>query len=408
MALILELARWLLLVAEICIAAPVFYLCIISLSAILTSRKRRIENARSASLLSAQHFSFAILIPAHNEEVIINKLLESLSGLHYPKELYTVHVVADNCTDRTAELIQKTGWAHVHERSDQKKRGKGYALNWLIEKLTGEQLIYDAYIILDADSVVEPGFLQAMARELAKGAQALQANNTVLNISEAPSAALRLVAMALVNHVRPLGRNGIGSTSTLTGNGMCLSDALLQRHPWQAFSIGEDYQYYLMLVEHGERVHYVPEAVVRSQMPITFAQMRTQDLRWESAEERTTRSIALRLLRVGLKERDFVRLEAVAELLTPPLSFTVGTVGLTVLFSLLLSALPQLIVSILLCAGLCGYIGTAFYLLRPPREVYMALLHAPRFAVWKLWVYFVLRRKKSYRTEWVRTSRTVS
>ena len=120
----------------------------------------------------------------------------------------------------------------------------------------------------------------------------------MLNVSESPSTALRLIALTLINHVRPLGRNGLGASSTLTGNGMCLSRALLMRYPWQAFSIAEDYQYYLTLVQHGERVRYVPEAIVRSQMPTTFAQMRTQDIRWESSERsQSTWRIALRLLR---------------------------------------------------------------------------------------------------------------
>jgi cellulose synthase/poly-beta-1,6-N-acetylglucosamine synthase-like glycosyltransferase len=107
-----------------------------------------------------------------------------------------------------------------------------------------------------------------MARELHKGVQALQACYTVLNITESSSTALCWVALTLMNHVRPLGRNGLWGSSTLNGNGMCLTHDLLQRHPWQAFSLAEDYEYYLTLIEHGERVRYVPEAVVRSQMPI--------------------------------------------------------------------------------------------------------------------------------------------
>ena len=105
---------------------------------------------------------------------MLGNLLESLSELAYPKDQYTVYVVADNCTDNTAELARETGWVQVYERFDT-KRGKGYALNWLLQKLEENQLIHDAYVILDADSVVVPTFLQSMTRELAQGAQALQA-----------------------------------------------------------------------------------------------------------------------------------------------------------------------------------------------------------------------------------------
>src|SRR5439155_22489765 len=162
-----------------------------------------------------------------------------------------------------------------------------------------------ACVVLDADSVVSAHFLRAMADELDQGWQALQAQNTVLNTAASSSAGLRWIAMTLMNHIRPLGRNALGYSSTLTGNGMCLRHSLLQRFPWKAFSLGEDYQYYLTLIEHGERVRYVPEAIVRSHMPVTFRQMRTQDVRWEASGEQSENSwrIALRLLRAGFANR---------------------------------------------------------------------------------------------------------
>jgi cellulose synthase/poly-beta-1,6-N-acetylglucosamine synthase-like glycosyltransferase len=294
---------------------------------------------------------------------------------------------------------------HVYERFDEIKRGKGYALSWILQQLEED---YDAYIILDADSVVELGFLQAMEKELAQGAQAMQAFNTVLNISESPSTALRWIALSLINHVRPLGRNGLGASSTLTGNGMCLSRTLLTRHPWQAFGLTEDYQYYLTIVQHGERVRYVPEAVVRSHMPTKFAQMRIQDVRWEGSKlEQTKWQIALKLLSKGLRFRDFVRIEAIAELLTPPLSVLVGSCLLTLIASFSLWSLPDLLLSLILIGGLVCYVATPLYLLRPPHTVYMALLYAPRFMAWKLWVYFVLRRSTKHTNEWISPNRSL-
>lgn len=404
--LALQILRWLLLAAEVLIALPLLYLCILSISAILTARKRKSKGSASLSSVSS-YADFAILIPAHNEEIILDNLLNSLSALAYPKDRYAVYVVADNCTDGTAELARATGWVHVYERFDATRRGKGYALSWLLQQLEEKRLIHDAYVVLDADSVVEPTFLQAMNRGLERGAKALQACNTVLNISESPSTALRLVALTLMNHVRPLGRNGLGGSSTLTGNGMCLSRATLMRYPWRAFAIAEDYQYYLTLVQHGERVQYVPEAVARSHMPTTFARMRTQDVRWESSElGQSAWQIALKLLRAGLRLRNFVCFEAIAELLTPPLSFLVCWCLLTLLASLALWSPFELLFSLLLIAGLVCYVGTGLYLLRPPRRVYTAFLYAPGFMAWKLWVYFILRRSKKHTGEWIRTSRT--
>ncbi|MBE3560369.1 MAG: glycosyltransferase family 2 protein [Ktedonobacteraceae bacterium] len=397
--------QWLLLIVEGWIALPIAYLFLLSLSALLAARRRTMQNARPVS----GQVRFALLIPAHNEEMILRTLLESLALLDYPKDRYTVYVIADNCTDKTAELARQTGGVEVYERFDVDRRGKGYALNWMWQQLKERHLTYDAYVILDADSVVVPAFLRAMERELAGGARALQACNTVLNVTASPSTALRWIALTLINHVRPLGRNGIGASSTLTGNGMCLSHDLLERHPWQAFGIAEDYQYYLTLVEHGERVRYVPEAVVRSQMPTTFAQMRTQDVRWEaSGQQQSQWRIALRLLKAAIRSRSLLHIEAVAELLTPPLSFLVLACLVTLVASILLWSLPAVVLNLALWSALFCYIATAFYLLRPPQSVYKALLHAPGFMLWKLWVYFVLSRSKKHTSEWVRTKRISS
>ncbi len=403
----LQVFRWLLLGMELMLALPILYLCIVSVSAMLAANKRKITPCLSSPRLLLT--SFAILIPAHNETDVLDMLLESLAALDYPKDKYTVFVVADNCTDATADLARATGWVHVYERADQEKRGKGYALNWLLQQLKQDRLIYDAYVILDADSVVDPTFLLAMHDRLLQGARALQACYTVLNATESPGTALRWIALSLVNYVRPLGRNGIGASATLVGNGMCFTHNLLEQYPWQAFSLTEDYQYYLRLVLHGERVLYVPDAVVRSVMPTRFKEMRTQDIRWEASKgNESSWKTAWKLLNAGIKNGDFVRLEAIAELLTPPLSLLVSWCLLALVGSLALQALSNLLVGLILAGSLLFYINSALYLLRPPRAIYRALLYAPRFILWKLQVIFVLRKSKKYTSEWIRTNRTAS
>jgi Glycosyltransferase like family 2 len=404
--LVLQALRWLILGIEIVIALPICYLCVVSVSAILATKKHKNETVTSTSI--QPHFKFAILIPAHDEIAVLGMLLESLAALKYPKDHFDVYVVADNCTDATAELARTTGWVHVYERFDQNKRGKGFALSWLIQKLNDDCLICDAFIVLDADSVVHPAFLDIMSKGLEQGAQALQAHNNVLNVTDSSSTALRWLALTLMNHVRPLGRNGLGFSSTLTGNGMCLSRSLLTRYPWQSFSLAEDYQYYLNLVKHGEKVLYMPDAIVRSEMPSTFAQMRTQDIRWESPDaSQPAWRTAWQLLRAGVKNRDFARIEAIAELLTPPFSYLIGWCLLTLIGSLLLWSIPNMIVSLVMLGGLFCYLGTPIYLLRPPRSVITALLHAPGFMLWKLWVILVVKRSKKHTAEWVRTGRTI-
>jgi hypothetical protein len=229
----------------------------------------------------------------------------------------------------------------------------------------------------------------------------------VLNASASPGTALRWLALSLMNHVRPLGRTRLGASSTLTGNGMCLTRALLERYPWQAFSRGEDYEYYLQIVEQGICVRYIPDAVVRSQMPVRFAQMRSQDLRWEAAEPGTSPlKRAGRLLLAGLRAGDWRRLEAVAELLTPPLSVLLASVALVLLASLVLLWPPALTLALLLLLGLSIYMLSPLALLDTPKGIYKAFLVAPAFVLWKLWVYLVLRQRQRRKRDWQRTDRT--
>src|SRR5690242_1223505 len=88
---------------------------------------------------------FLFLVPAHNEEQLLPGLLENLCALDYPEPLYAVHVVADNCTDRTAELARRAG-AIAHERSDSELIGKGYALQWLLRQIWGSGEPHDAIV----------------------------------------------------------------------------------------------------------------------------------------------------------------------------------------------------------------------------------------------------------------------
>ena len=407
---ILQILRWLLLATEALLALPILYLCIISFAALLAVWKRIPTDGHmpSHTEISSSRPDFALLLPAHNEEAMLGNLLESLARLDYPRDSYTVYVIADNCTDNTATVARATGGVHVCERFDEVKRGKGYALNWIFSKLDAEQEIYDAYVILDADSVVEPTYLQALERELARGTQAIHSHNVVMEPTTSPSTALRWIALTLIAHVRPLGRNAIGGSSTV-GNGMCLSRAIVERYPWNAFTLTEDYEYYLTLVKNGVHIRYAPDAVIHTHMPTTFAQMRTQDIRWESsAGQPPAWKTAWQLLRSGIRFHDFVRLEAIAELLTPPLSFLVCSILLLFVLSLFTLFPHGILAALMLLAGLLFYVGTAFFLLRPPRSVYLAFLHAPGFVLWKIWVYLVLSRSKKHTKEWVRTSRVTS
>ena len=115
---------------------------------------------KDKKLLIEKDHKFMAVIPAHNEEAVIKNLVESLTAQNYPKELYDIYVIADNCTDKTAAIAKECG-ALVYERFDEKNKTKGHALSWFLNKKIQENADYDAFCVFDADNIVDKNFLNA-------------------------------------------------------------------------------------------------------------------------------------------------------------------------------------------------------------------------------------------------------
>jgi cellulose synthase/poly-beta-1,6-N-acetylglucosamine synthase-like glycosyltransferase len=413
--------RALLLGAEGALALPLLYLLLLSVAALLAGRRAGhtaspaaapgspLSLPPPAALATTQRPRFALLIPAHDEEVVIGSLLASIAALDYPAALRDVYVIADNCTDETANVAREAGVAgvQVRERCDERQRGKGYAVRWLLEDLEREDVRYDGYVVVDADSQLSPNFLSALAAGLARGMDAQQGQYRVQNGTAAWTAGLRAVAFALINHLRPLGRSALGWSVGLKGNGMCFSRRLIERFGWAAYSLAEDAEYHLALVSAGVRVAYAPEAVVTSAMPTTLRQARSQQQRWERGRLTLARTHALALMRGAWRHRDLARLDAIAEVCLPPISTLVGLLALVVLGAVALRWGPGLVVAsgLVVIFALHGAAGVG--LARLSWHAYGALLYAPWYVIWKIGIYCgaTLRRGDG---AWVRTSRSAT
>ena len=385
---------WALLLAQLPAAAMVGYLDLLSVAAILWRR---------APAPIAPRHRFAILIPAHDEEILLPRLLASLDELDYPRHLYTVYVVADNCTDRTAERARAAG-ALTYERSDLERTGKGHALQWLLGQLRERGDPRDAYVLLDADTLVAPTLLRVFGAHLARGDRAIQAYYGVLNDDASWQATLRHIALLLYNGLRPRGRDALGLSAGLRGNGMCFQAALLERGGWEASGLAEDAEFHLRLVADGVRVRYAAQASVLAEMPVSLRQARSQNLRWERGRLQLLRSYGPSLLRMAIARRDPAPIDALAEQATPPLSVLtlLTTLTLAVTAALRQRRARRMAVAVLL--GQVGYVGSGLALARAHPAVYLALLRAPLYAAWKLGLYLVALLGRRDR-RWVRTPR---
>jgi cellulose synthase/poly-beta-1,6-N-acetylglucosamine synthase-like glycosyltransferase len=221
--------------------------------------------------------SFAIVIPAHNEEEVIGLSLESCSSIVYPPDRYRVFVIADNCTDHTADVARAHG-AVCLERTDPERRGKGHALSWAFERVLRHG--FDAIVVLDADCTVAPEALRVFDRRLAEGDRVLQADNVAANPEDSPISYAAALANSLENDLFYTPKSALGLAVFLRGTGMVIHRSVLEEHPWNALSIVEDMEYTLRLLRHRIRVRYVPEVWVRSPFPSDGHQLSVQRARW--------------------------------------------------------------------------------------------------------------------------------
>jgi cellulose synthase/poly-beta-1,6-N-acetylglucosamine synthase-like glycosyltransferase len=180
--------------------------------------------------------SFALVVAAHNEEAVIGPLVENLLNLNYPKELYDVFVVADNCTDKTA-LIAKNAGAIVHQRFNNEKRGKGYALEWMFNRLFKLERQYDAVIIFDADNLVNESFLIEMNSKLCQGHEIVQCYLDSKNPYDTWVTNTFSITFWLSNRLLQLARYNTGLlNNVLGGTGKCISMRVLKELGWGATS----------------------------------------------------------------------------------------------------------------------------------------------------------------------------
>jgi hypothetical protein len=257
---------------------------------------------------------FTVLVPAHDEEDTLHLALDALAAVDYPADDYEVVVIADNCSDATAEVARRHG-ARVLERRDETLRGKGYALRWALERLDGAP---DVVTMVDADCAVTPNYLDALNRHFAAGAQAIQVDYRVANPADSDLTSLRNAGYLLHITVRKTGRTALGLSAGLVGTGMAFRRDVLEAHPWRSFGLTEDREQHFRLVLEDVVVTFVPEAAVVSAMPTRPDVARSQQMRWEADRLRLVQEFAGRLLAEGIARRDPVRIESAFEALVPP------------------------------------------------------------------------------------------
>jgi len=332
----------------------------------------------------------AVIIPAHNEELLVGRCVESLIGQNYPRDLYRVIVIADNCSDGTTARALSAG-AEVMHRVEPEACGKGRALRWAMDQLLAAPQPPDAVVVVDADSIADTGLLSALEGEFKRGHPVVQGDYALLADASARS---RLIAAGflLFHRARFSGRAMLGMPANLVGNGMLLSRAVLTTHPWSAFTGVEDLEYSIDLRLAGIGPWFARAAFVSGPGAATRAGETGQRLRWEGGRFHLVRTRLGGLIRAAVLRPEPGLLDAALDLATPPLGLLclVTAAGFVVVAMVIVANLVPSWVLLPWAVALVAipvYVVIGLLAAGAPATVWRAVLQVPLFLVWKLVTY---------------------
>lgn len=230
-------------------------------------------------MLTDKKHRFIIALPANNEESVIGNLIKSLQMQDYDKSLYDIYVIADNCTDGTANVARENG-AIVYERFDEDKKTKGYALNWFLDKMKDKKDDYDALLVFDADNVVDKNFLNVMNKKLCQGEVLVQGYRDIKNPTDTWVSGGYAIFYWTMNRLYHLARYNMGLSPLINGTAFMVKWDILIDEGWNTKTLTEDIEFALINISKGVKLGWAKDAIVYDEQPLTFKQSWKQRERW--------------------------------------------------------------------------------------------------------------------------------
>jgi cellulose synthase/poly-beta-1,6-N-acetylglucosamine synthase-like glycosyltransferase len=350
---------------------------------------------KMTGLLSHPVGNLTIVVPAHNEELLIARCVASLRAS--ANDTARILVVAHNCNDATAASAAAAG-AEVLVFTDPAATGKGHALLTGLKDALDQGA--DAIAVVDADSTVSPNFVPMVRQALGEGSDVIQCRYEMKSVNDKANSGLASLAFRGFTFIRPLGRDRLGLSAGILGNGFAFTAQTLREVPYKAFSVVEDLEYHLHLLLAGKRVRFIEYAVVSAELPVSRSGEVSQHSRWEGGRIRVARLWTLPLLRQILRGR-FSLIEPLLDVAGLPLAF-----GVSAIIAVCLIPLPAARIYGLVSLGivvthvlLAAWAGPHFF------RTLRLLAMAPLYILWKFRLLPKLLRASQSQAAWIRTSR---
>lgn len=311
---------------QISVFAITMYYLILSLFGLYKKEDKGAEKCQPSK-------KFALLVAAHNEEMVIGKIIESLKELDYPKDMYDIFVIADNSDDSTATIARDHG-VNVYERNVPDKRGKGYALEWMFDRIFRMDKKYDAIAIFDADNLVSKNFLKEMNYKLLQGYKVVQGYIDSKNPDDSWITESYSISFWTANRLFQLARANLGLSNQIGGTGFCMNTEILKKLGWGATCLTEDLEFTCKLVLNGHKVGWAHNAIVYDEKPLTLKQSWNQRKRWMQGFTDVASRFFFRLLKKAIKDKSFTALDCALYTVQP---FATLLIGVSALLTILQS-----------------------------------------------------------------------
>ena len=232
-------------------------------------------------VVNKQH-KFIMILPAHNEEAVIGNLISSLKELDYPKDLYDIAVIVDNCTDNTEKIAKEMGAKiYIRNETDPSKKTKGYAMQeYLNTLLADSNMDYDAFCVFDADNIVDKNFLTVMNKHLCQGEEVVQGYRDIKNPTDSWISAGYAIFYWMMNRFYHLARYNAGLSPLINGTGFMVKFDAIRDTGWNTNTLTEDIEFSLKTIIQGKKLGWAVDAICYDEQPVTFGPSWSQRSRW--------------------------------------------------------------------------------------------------------------------------------
>ena len=248
---------------------------------------------------------FAVIVSARNESDVIEEFIHTVDLQDYPSDLIDVYVIADNCSDDTAQKARIAG-AHVYERFDNKKVGKGYALDFLFKILRSRKTKYDGYFIFDADNLLSRNYISEMNKVFNRKYKIVtsyrNSKNYDSNWISAGYSLWFLRESKYLNYARML----LNNSCAVSGTGFLISSEIIDKNNgWKYHLLTEDIEFTIDSIINGEKIGYCNSACFYDEQPTSFRDSWNQRMRWSKGFYQVFFKYGYNLFKSIFKNRDF-------------------------------------------------------------------------------------------------------